>query len=375
MKKNGNELTKILIIAGDTSGDLHAAKVMKRLLDIRPDLKFVGIGGEKMTELGLEKIIDLSKISVVGFWEVLKNIDIFLELKGKIKKIIENDNIPLFIPVDYPGFNLEIAKICTDNNVKALWYIAPQLWAWGQKRAEKLKQYVDKLLVVFPFEEKFFNSFDINNEFVGHPLMDNSIFSEPLKPFNERQNNLLILPGSRKQEIELHIQPLLKYCEIFESNYSNFDIVFSIPPHLHKFVTGNYPQIKRYNIEIDSHILMQNSKIGLIKSGTSNLEAALLGLPFIMFYRTSWFNYLIGKRLTKVPYFSIVNILSNKLVVDELIQNQMNPRNIQLSIDKIISNEVEYLQKQKIFYEIKATFLGKSASERVAKIALSYLGE
>ncbi len=367
-------MTKILIIAGDTSGDIHAAKVMKRLLDIRPDIKFVGIGGKKMTEVGLEKVIDLSKISVVGFWEVLKNIDIFLELKGKIKKIIENEDISLFIPVDYPGFNLEIAKICMEQNVKVLWYIAPQLWAWGQKRAVKLRQTVDKLLAVFPFEESFFKNYNINTEFVGHPLLDNSIFNEHIKKFNERENNLLIMPGSRKQEIELHLRPLLKYCEIFKSSYSNFEILFSIPQHIQKFVVDNFPQIKRYSIEKDSHKLMQVSKIGLIKSGTSNLEAALLGLPFIMFYRTSWLNYLIGKRLTKVPYFSIVNILSNKLVVDELIQYQMNSKNIEKSINNLISNEEEYIRKQKMFEEIKSSLLGKSASERVAELTLSYLG-
>lgn len=367
-------MTKILIIAGDTSGDIHAARVMKRLLDIRPNIKFVGIGGEKMTELGLEKVIDLSKISVVGFWEVLKNIDIFLKLKEKINKIIENDSISLFIPVDYPGFNLEISKICLAQNIPVLWYIAPQLWAWGEKRAVKLKQTVDKLLTVFPFEESFFSKYDINAEFIGHPLLDIPIFREPFKQYFERENTLLIMPGSRKQEIELHLRPLLKYCDIFKSSYTNFEIVFSIPQHLQKFVVDNFPQIKHYNIEKDSHKLMQISKIGLIKSGTSNLEAALLGLPFIMFYRISWLNYFIGKRLTKVPYFSIVNILSNQLVVDELIQYQMNSKNIEKSIDKLILNETEYKQKQKIFEDIKATLLSKSASERVAEIALSYIG-
>lgn len=364
---------KILIIAGDTSGDIHAAKVMKKLLDQYPNLQFVGIGGDKMTEIGLDKIVDVSEISVVGFWEVLKKIDKFLRLKKRIKNIIENGDISLFIPVDYPGFNLEIAKICKVNNVKVLWYIAPQLWAWGQQRAYTLKQNVDKLAAVFPFEELFFNNFDINTEFVGHPLMDIPIFIEQIRKLNERENTLLIMPGSRKQEIELHLKPLLEYCEIFKSNHSNFDIVFSLPNNIMNFVVSKFPQIKRYNLETDSHKLMQNSKIGLIKSGTSNLEAALLGLPFVMFYRTSWFNYVIGKRLTKVPYFSIVNILSNKLIVDELIQFQMNSRNIDKSVEKLISNETEYENKQIMFDIIRTTLQGYSASQRVAEIALTYL--
>lgn len=366
-------MSKILIIAGDTSGDIHASKVMKEVLERCPDTKFIGIGGEKMTEIGFEKIIDLSEISVVGFWEVLKRIDKFLHLKAKIKEIIEKGDISLFIPVDYPGFNLEIAKICKVNNVKVLWYIAPQLWAWGQKRALKIKQNVDNLLAVFPFEQQFFSHFDIQTEFVGHPLLDIPIFNEPIKQYNERENNLLIMPGSRKQEIELHLSLLIRYAEIFKTQHSNFDVVFSVPKHIQKFVSDNYPLVKKFNIESDSHLLMQKSKIGLIKSGTSNLEAALLGLPFVMFYRTSLFNYIIGKRLTKVPYFSIVNILANKLVVNELIQLNMNLKNIEISIEKLIDNTADYENKQKEFGIIKSTLQGRNASKRVAELAISYL--
>ncbi len=368
-------MSKILIIAGDTSGDIHAAMVMRKLLDIRPNIEFVGIGGEKMEEVGMEKVIDLSGISVVGFWEVLKNIHKFLQLKSMIKSIIERGDINLFIPVDYPGFNMTIAKLCKENNIKVLWYIAPQLWAWGNNRALKIKQIVDKLLAVFPFEENFFNNYNIDTEFVGHPLLDKPIFNEPIKGYQERENNLLIMPGSRKQEIEIHLPILLDYCKVFKSNYPNFEIVFSIPQHIQKFVIDNFPKIKLFYVEKDSHKLMQNSKIGLIKSGTSNLEASLLGLPFVMFYRTSWFNYLIGKRLSKVPYFSIVNILSNELVVDELIQQNMNTANIEKSINYLIDNQSEYHKKQDIFREIKNTLIGKSASSRVAELALFYLGQ
>lgn len=366
-------MSKILIIAGDTSGDIHASKVMKEILVRCPETEFIGIGGEKMSEIGLNKIIDLSEISVVGFWEVLRRIDKFLHLKAKIKEIIEIGDISLFIPVDYPGFNLEIAKICNDNKVKVLWYIAPQLWAWGQKRAVKLKQTVDKLLAVFPFEQQFFNQFDITTEFVGHPLLDIPIFNEPIKKYNERENNLLIMPGSRKQEIELHLPTLIKYAKIFKSKHRNYEVVFSIPKYIQKFVLDNYPYIKEFKIENDSHSLMQNSKIGLIKSGTSNLEAALLGLPFVMFYRTSLFNYIIGKRLTTVPFFSIVNILSNKLVVKELVQFQMSIKNIEKSIESMLENIDDYENKQKEFEKIKQTLYSRGTSKRVAELVVPYL--
>lgn len=366
-------MNKILIIAGDTSGDIHAEKLMTEILSRRPDTKFIGIGGEKMTAIGLEKITDLSQISVVGFWEVYKNIDKFLQLKSKIKDIVEKDNISLFIPVDFPGFNLEIAKLCKQKNVKVLWYIAPQLWAWGKNRAFKMQSYIDKLLVVFPFEEEFFGKYNIEVEFVGHPLMDNPQFNEPIKKWDERNNTLLIMPGSRKQEITAHLPILLKYSKIFLAKYPNYDIAFSIPEHIQQFVIANFVEIKKFNIVSSSYKLMQTSKIGLIKSGTSNLEAALLGLPFVMFYKTSWFNYLIGKQIANIPYFSIVNILSNKCIIKELIQSQMNSKNLEKYVDVLMNNNQEYEKTQFAFEQIKKLFINKKASVRAAEIAINYL--
>lgn len=368
-------MSKILIIAGDTSGDIHASKVMKEILIRKPDAKFVGIGGDKMSEIGFEKVIDLSEISVVGFWEVIRQLDKFMKLKSKIKEIIKKENISLFIPVDFPGFNIEIAKICKENNTKVLWYIAPQLWAWGQNRAKKIQQYVQKLLVVFPFEEQFFKEFGINTEFVGNPLMDNPVFSEPIKQFNERDNLLLVMPGSRRQEIELHLPILLSYIDIFKSNYPNFDIVFSIPSHIQQFVFDKYPEIKKNEIESNSYKLMQIAKVGLIKSGTSNLEAALLGLPFVMFYKTVFFNYLIGKIFTKVPNYSIVNILAQSKVVEELIQTEMNLKTIDLKLNELLGDKEKYDFQQQAFNNIKSLLTQKSASKRVAELTLQYLND
>lgn len=366
-------MNKILIIAGDTSGDIHAAKLMKEILIRRPDTKFIGVGGEKMSSIDFEKIIDLSQISVVGFWEVFKRIDKFLQLKSKIKEIIEKENISLFIPVDFPGFNLEIAKLCKQYNIKVLWYIAPQLWAWGKNRAKKLQNNIDKLLAVFPFEEEFFGKYDIDTEFVGHPLMDNPQFNQAIKKWSERENILLIMPGSRIQEISSHLPLLLEYCKIFRAKYPNFDIVFSVPTHTQQFLYTNFAEIKKFNIVNDSHKHMQSSKIGLIKSGTSNLEAALLGLPFVMFYKTSLFNYIIGKQMANVPYFSIVNILSNKSIVTELIQSRMNLKNIEKHIDILMNDKQEYENLQNSFEKIKELFKNKKASARAAEIAINFL--
>lgn len=366
-------MKKILIIAGDTSGDIHAANLMKFVLLNQPSLSFVGIGGQQMTQLGLEKIIDLNEISVVGFWEVFKKINVFLKLKKQIKSLLTQKQISLFIAVDFPGFNIEIAKICKEYNIPVLWFIAPQLWAWGENRANKFRKNIDKLLVAFPFEVDFFEKHNIPTHFVGHPLLVNPIFNEPIKSFDDRQNILLIMPGSRKQELLYHLHILLNFSDNFKVENHNYDIVFSIPQALEQFAIDKFPKIKKFQIENNSLELMKIAKIGLVKSGTSNLEAALLGMPFVMFYKTSLFNYALGSSLTKLQYFSIVNILLENKVIPELIQNDFNNENLQHNLLSILDNRSKYDSLQNSFLKIKEMLAIPNTFEKISEIVLNLI--
>ncbi len=354
---------------------MHVSKIMANLKARFDDIEFIGIGGENMIAQGLHSLVDFSEIAVMGFWEVIKKLNLFLKLKKEIKNIIENSKIDLFLPVDYPGFNLEIAKIAKQNNVPIVWFIAPQLWAWGKDRAKKLQNNLDKLLCVLPFEEAFFQNYNIDTKYAGHPLIESIGYDFIPKTFDEREDKILLMPGSRKQEINMHLPTILDWAKDFKQNNSKYDLVFALPNHIKPFVIEHYPKIQNYEISNNSQELMKKVKFGIIKSGTANLEATLLGLPFIMFYKTSHFNYYVGKGMVNVDYFSITNILANKQVIPELIQYDFNKNNINDATDKLINNREIYSKTQADFIEIKQLLTDKKASYFVADEIIKFLSK
>lgn len=362
----------VFISAGDPSGDIHASKLMAKLKLISPDIKFIGIGGKNMEAEGLESLTDIKDISVVGFLEVAKKLRFFTDLMNKCKKSIIDNNVDIFIPVDYPGFNIKLASFCKKNNIPVTYYIAPQLWAWGKNRAKKLTDTVDKLLVVFPFEKEYFANYGINTEFIGHPLMDNPKIAEDFDSKNKRLKIIALLPGSRKQEIQKHLDLFSEIAKEIKRKLPDYRFLMARTQSVDEI----YFKFKRRNIKIeffdDSIELMQKSKAGIVKTGTSNLEAALCGMPFSMVYKTSLFTYLMGRMLINLPYISIVNILQNKAVINEFIQNNLNPVNIADDIVNIIETE-RYNNIQSEFLKIKKLLNTKNASENAAKIISEYL--
>jgi len=360
-------LAKVFISSGDPSGDVHAARLMSELLTLHPHLEFVGIGGQNMKNLGLRSIAKIEDISVVGFWEVAKRYCYFRKLMNECKSIIQNDNVIAFIPIDYPGFNIPLASFAKNCGKKVIYYIAPQLWAWGSNRARKLACAVDLLLVVFPFEQDFFNNYNINTKFVGHPLLDNPVFQANALEFENRENVVAILPGSRQQEINKHLELFAESAKLFKDQYPNFQIILAKSLSID---TSNFNDlIKKNKIEItlDSIELMKKAKIGIVKTGTSNLEAALAGMPFSMVYKTSFLTYKLAKSMLNLPYISIVNILENDSIIDELIQSSANKNAISESLINIIQNDSKRIETINRFKDIKFRLGGKGASENAAK--------
>lgn len=361
-------MKKIFISAGDISGDLHAAKLIRELKMLIPDLEIVGIGGENLIKEGLIPIAPFEKLSVVGFWEVAKKYNFFRELINRTKNILKNENIDAFIPVDYPGFNISILPFARKCGIPIIYYIAPQLWAWGKNRAKKLARNVDKLMVVFKFEEQFFSQFGIDTTWVGHPLIDEEIFQTDFCNY-ERQNLIAILPGSRKQEIKNHsklINQTLKLLHLKLPDYS-FGIAKSdnLSNDLYTQMIENIANCHMWN---DSRKLMINAKAGIIKTGTSTLEAALCCLPYIMFYRTSAINYFIGKNLVNLKYLSLVNIILNKPIITEFVQMNANSYNIVNGLVKLLKNEINYNELQEQFKMLREKLGDKGASKRAAKV-------
>lgn len=367
---------KIFISAGDTSGDIHAAKLINKMKELDPEISFFGIGGTEMEKTGFFKsIIPLKEISVVGFYEVAKKIQLFRKLMKDSLDLIKNENIDVVIPVDYPGFNIELAKrLKKSSNKKVIYYIAPQLWAWGKDRATKLQNCIDLLLVVFPFEKDFFQKFGIPTEFVGHPLLDDQIFHDDFKTYDERNYSCIFMPGSRKQEIIKHL-PLLNNTALELKKFDKeLKCKLIISNNLDKEIIYNKIDDRiNWEFKHNSKKQMQKSLVGVIKTGTSNLEASLLGIPYNMFYITSFITYNMGKRLINLDYLSLPNIIMKRNVIDEFIQSDATPQKISNSIINLIKNRNDYDKMQNDFRDLKHYIGGEGASLNVAKIILNYL--
>lgn len=319
------------------------------------DTEFIGIGGKNMIAAGLESIAEMKDIAVVGFWEVLKKYNFFKRLLNESKNIIKSGQIDAFVPVDYPGFNIRLADFSKSSDVPVYYYIAPQLWAWGKNRAEKLKGAVDKLYVVFPFEVGYFRGFGIDAEFIGHPLLDDPSLSKNPPDYDKREKIIALMPGSRNQEVKKHTHLFSKTAQIIKKELPDYRIIIPKSANVETELYEEYSKIEK-SIEYtdNSRELMLHSRAAVVKTGTSNLEAALCGLPFVMAYKTSYFNYLIGRSLVNMPYISMPNILLNREIINEYIQKEARP--------EVIANNVVKLTQKNYFEEYKKEF------EKIRKI-------
>jgi len=368
----GFEILKLFISAGDPSGDFHAAKLIRELKKLSNDIEFIGIGGSQMQKEGFKSIVPIEDISVVGFWEVAKKYSFFKNLLDKSYNIIKNEKVDAFIPIDYPGFNLRLANKVKKSNIKVIYYIAPQLWAWGKNRAKGLKDSVDTLLTVFEFEKEFFEKYDIKTNFVGHPLLDEPIFSLPIKELKDRKDKICLMPGSRIQEVKRHENLFTETIKLISKVYKNYEISIAKAPSISYSNYHNYQSVNsKVLIEDNAREIMLDSKFGVIKTGTSNLEAGLLGLPFNMIYKTSSLSYIISKKLINIDSISLVNILLKKNLIKEFIQSEATPQNIFNDIKFVIENKDTYNDYLENFYNLREILGNSGASERAAKAIIN----
>ncbi len=360
-------MKKFFIVAGDPSADKYSANLMREIKALQADTTFIGIGGPEMIKEGLNAIAKISEVSVVGFWEVAKKYNFFKKLLNKCADILISEKIDGYIPIDYPGFNLRLAQFAKKDNIPIYYYIAPQLWAWGKNRANSFSNLTDKLFVVFPFEVDFFAQNNINATFVGHPLLDNPIFENNFNKFSERNNKIAFFPGSREQEIKKHLVLFDEIIKISKEKSYNFDFIIAKSHNISNYFYEKYQNYDNIEISENNLEIMSNSKLGIIKTGTSNLEAALCGLPYAMFYKTSYISYKISERLVNLPYISIVNILLNKKIINEFIQHNANAEQILKYLNQLNNNIEDYEKIQSYYKNIKKILGGSGASKRVAK--------
>jgi len=379
-----NEHNKnIMIIAGEVSGDLLGAELSSELKKINGNLNIVGIGGERMKLAGVEIIYHINKLAFLGFAEVVKHIPFIRKVQNELIEIIKEKNIKNIILIDYPGFNLNFAKKIKPLGVKIIYYISPQIWAWGSGRIKRIKNLVRKMFVVFPFEEKIYNAAGVDVEFVGHPLLeriDKYDFLPREKFFRmyeleTEKEILLILPGSRTHEVE-RIFPAAIEAAMKLSREFNLQVIVAgtsgIDEKLYKniYPSDDYKLVKDHNYE-----LMRYSKFGIIKSGTSTLEAGLFGLPMVIVYKTSLLTYFIGKNLVNLKNIGMANIISGENVVPELIQDKVNPDSIYNESKKILSNSDLYNSIKNKLLEINKKLGEKGAVRKTAESIYSLINE
>lgn len=371
----------ILIIAGEASGDLHGSLLIHKIKAIEPEINFYGIGGDRMVNEGLNLNFHINQMAFLGFVEVIKHIPFIKKVQNELLSLIKEKEIGTAILIDYPGFNLNFAKKLKKLNLKIIYYISPQIWAWGKGRIKKIKRLVDKMLVVFPFEEKLYKKEGIDCEFVGHPLIEilnNYNFLSQDKFFEifslqKDKEILTILPGSRLQEIEKLFPIVIEAAELIANKY-NLQIVVGCASNIdeNKFYElsnkDNFKIIKHHTYE-----LIKYSKFGIIKSGTSTLEAALLGLPMVIVYKTNILSYFIGKSLINLDKIGMANIILEQKVVPELIQNDVQPEKIFNESDKILNDENIYNSIKDKFKNIKEILGTFSGPEKAANIIINFL--
>ena len=341
---------KLIIIAGEASGDLHGAALIKELLILDSSIKIFGIGGNRMIKEGMNAIYNINDMAFLGFTEVIKHIPFIKKVKKGLINLADKEEIKTAVLIDYPGFNLSIAKSFNKKGIKNIYYISPQIWAWGKKRIKKIKKIITKMIVFFPFEKTMYKENKIDVDFVGHPLVgkiSNYNFiskNELYKKYNliKEKDLLVLLPGSRKQELE-KIFPATIEAAAKLSEELNLQTIVACADNVDEGYFKTF--INKYNFKIvkgDTYNLLKNAKFAIVKSGTSTLEAGIIGTPFIVVYATSYLTYKISKKLIKIKNIALANIVAGKTIVEELIQDEVNPQTIYKRSKKIISNNEKY---------------------------------
>lgn len=360
------------IIAGEASGDLHGSNLIKALhqYDLQANIRCWG--GDKMQAAGSTLVKHYRELAFMGFVEVLKHLGTILRNISFCKKDIIDFAPDVLVLIDYPGFNLRIAKWAHDKGIKVVYYISPQVWAWKENRVKSIKRYVDKMLVILPFEVDFYKKWGFEVIYTGHPLIEvvqTEIDTTPIVSLSSKPI-IALLPGSRAQEIKTKLPLMLSVVDDFPDYQFIVAQAPSLPDNLLLDIIGNKNVLLAKN---QTYNLLKQAKAGLITSGTATLETALFGLPQVVCYKGNPISYWLATKLVKIKYISLVNLIMNKSVVTELIQDNLNSKNLITELRKILDSS-QGLESMKNDYKQLWQVLGqKSASTVSAKEIISLI--
>jgi lipid-A-disaccharide synthase len=370
---------KYYLIAGEASGDLHGSNLIKELkkLDIQADFRCWG--GDMMQAAGAVVVKHYKELAFMGFTEVIKNLGTILQNLKNCKADILSYNPDALLLIDYPGFNLRIAKWARQQHLKIIYYISPQVWAWKESRVKAIKETVDKMIVILPFEKDFYKKWNFPVDYVGHPLVE---VIDNFKKNNQSAQHginpgvpgkiIALLPGSRKQEILKKLPIMLSMSSLFPG----YQFVVAQAPGqedaFYESLLNDYKNVS--SVKNDTYNLLSGADAALVTSGTATLETALFGVPEVVCYKGSPVSYWIAKRLIKVKYICLVNLIMDREVVKELIQDELTVENLQKELTLLLDDPVRRAQLQKDYTELKNLLSkGGNASANAAQSIIDFL--
>ncbi len=381
---NRRDRKLILLVAGEASGDLHGANLVRAMKRICPDAVFCGIGGDQMAAEGVRCFVSAADLAVVGLAGVLSKFHTHVKAANVLKSILTNYSPDLLILIDYPGFNLQMARIGKRFKTPVLYYISPQVWAWRRGRVKKIAKRVDKMAVILPFEEPFFAKSGIDVIYVGHPIMD---------AFERREGNLRpairksqshirhpvvgLVPGSRREEISTLLPAMIKAGEILEREYPGIRFILPLAETVSPEWVSRFLKNTTLNIDVSRkgiYASLNTCHLAFVTSGTATLDAAIMTVPMVVVYKVKNLTYEIGKRVIKVPYLGLVNLVAGEGVAPELIQHDLTPEKLAMAGGSFLKDKELRRRTIAKLQTVKERLGRGGASARTAQIAADMMG-
>jgi len=393
------QIKHILVVCGEASGDLHAAFLVKEILGIDPGIKISAVGGTNLKQTQAQIFYDIKDLSAIGVFDALKKLPKFFSLQKLILKKIEEEKPDGLILVDFSGFNLRLAKKINPSttlgidgepsrtikkSIPIIYYISPQVWASRPGRIKTIKKYIEKIIVLFRFEEEFYKSWGIEAKFAGHPLLDIVKPVMEKKAFlgsyalSDSKTSIALLPGSRRQEIENILPVMLKASLLIQKNFNNVQFVIA------KSSQVNWSVYNRLIHGLDMDIVIIEGKtydclniadFCLVASGTATLETAIMGKPFVVIYKMNLLNYLFYRPQVRLPYIGIVNIVAEKKIIPEFIQFNATPKKIADEVVKILNSPSRIQEMRDDLSQVKSSLGEKGASRKAAQFIIDFLNK
>lgn len=370
---------KIFIIAGEASGDMHGAHLAKEIKSMDGSIKMYGLGGEEMQKAGVEVLYNLVDFAVVGFIEVLKHYGEFKKIFYNLLDRIEKERPEAVVLIDYPGFNLRLAKKLKEKNIKVIYYISPQVWAWGKGRIRLIKRCVTKMIVILKFEEDFYKRYGVDATFIGHPLLDVVKPGMSKRDFMKTCNlpedlkTVALLPGSREKEVERILPVSIKTAEIISQKLKDVQFIILRAPTVKQKIFDECLQKTSLHIKIikdKTYDGINASDLVIAASGTATLETAILNRPLIILYKLSFPTWLIIRCLLRIRNVGLVNIVARKLIMPEFIQFKARPARIAHQAIDMLTNKELIVKMNKDLLELRELLGSVGASRRAAKIVM-----